>query len=80
MTDDMKIYGCNIETFKESIKQSLTYRLSGGSMVVAGLLSDAQEMMAHGDTESARMYLNKAKALVFDMLYGDMAFGPKETK
>lgn len=79
MRDDMKLYGCNIETFKESIKQSLTYRLSGGSMVVASLMSDAQEMMALGDTESARMYLNRAKALVFDMMQGDMAFGPKET-
>jgi len=78
ITNDMKMYGCNIETFKESVKRSITYRLSGGSMVVAGLMSDAQEMMAHGDIESARMYLNRAKALVFDMRYGDMAFGPKE--
>lgn len=79
MRDDMKLYGCNFETFKESIKQSLTYRLSGGSMVVASLMSDAQEMMALGDTESARMYLNRAKALVFDMRHGDMDFGSKET-
>jgi len=73
----MQMYGCNIETFKESVKQSITYR-SGGAMVVAGLMSDAQEMMAHGDSDSARMYLNRAKALVFDMMDGKMSFGPTD--
>jgi len=76
MKNDMKMYGCDIETFKESVKNSITYRFSGGAMVVAGLMSDAQEMMAHGDSDSARMYLNRAKALVFDMMDGSMSFGP----
>jgi len=76
MKNDMKMYGCDIDIFKESVKNSITYRFSGGAMVVAGLMSDAQEMMAHGDTESARMYLNRAKALVFDMMDGSMSFGP----
>jgi hypothetical protein len=39
-------------------------------MVVAGLMSDAQELMAHGDTERARQYLNKAKALLFREMRG----------
>ena len=78
VTNDMQMYGCNIETFKESVKQSITYRYSGGAMVVAGLMSDAQEMMAHGDSDSARMYLNRAKALVFDMVDGSMSFGPTD--
>ena len=77
-TNDMQMYGCNIETFKESVKHSITYRFSGGAMVVAGLMSDAQEMMAHGDSDRARMYLNRAKALVFDMTEGHMSFGPAE--
>ena len=78
MSNDMQMYGCNIETFKESVKQSITYRVSGGAMVVAGLMSDAQEMMAHGDSNSARMYLNRAKTLVFDMTDGKMSFGPTD--
>ena len=78
MSNDMQMYGCNIETFKESVKQSITYRFSGGAMVVAGLMSDAQEMMAHGESDSARMYLNRAKALVFDMTEGLMSFGPTD--
>jgi len=76
MKNDMKMYGCDIDIFKESVKNSITYRFSGGAMVVAGLMSDAQEMVAHGDSDSARMYLNRAKALVFDMMDGKMSFGP----
>ena len=78
MSNDMQMYGCNIETFKESVKQSITYRFSGGAMVVAGLMSDAQEMMAHGESDSDSMYLNRAKALVFDMTEGLMSFGPTD--
>jgi hypothetical protein len=48
-------------------------------MVLAGLLSDAQELMAMGDTETARKYINRAKALMFDMRYtGKLTFLPKE--
>ena len=74
----MQMYGCNIDIFKESVKNSITYRFSGGAMVVAGLMSDAQEMMALGDSDSARMYLNRAKTLIFDMMDGKMSFGPAE--
>lgn len=59
------MYGCDIEAFKESIKDSVTYKLMGGGMVIAGILSDAQELLAMGDNESARQYLNRAKALMF---------------
>ncbi len=75
MIDQM--YGCDIEAFKECVKDSITYKLSGGAMVVAGLMSDAQEMMAHGDTEQARQYLNRAKALVFDMVEHNLNFFPE---
>lgn len=81
MTDkQFQMYGCDIQAFRESVKDSLTYKLSGGVMILAGLLSDAQELMAMGDTETARKYLNRAKALMFDMTYagGDLTFLPKE--
>lgn len=75
MTDaDKMMYGCDIEAFKESVKQSFTYRVTGGYMVVASLLSDAQEQLAHGDDFGARQTLNKAKALIFDMADGGMTF------
>ena len=75
----MQMYGCDFQAFKESVENSLTYKLSGGVMVLAGLLSDAQELMAMGDTETARKYLNRAKALMFHMRYtGNLTFLPKE--
>ena len=71
-TKEITMYGCDIEAFKENVRDSITYELSGGAMVVAGLMSDAQELMALGDTETARQYLNRAKALVFDMMDCDI--------
>jgi len=35
-------------------------------MYAAGILSDAQEAMASGDTENARQYMNKAKCIMFN--------------
>ena len=67
----MQMYGCDFDAFKESVKDSITYKVSGGFMVLAGLLSDAQELMVMGDTETAMKYLNRAKALMFDMRYTD---------
>ena len=76
---EIQMYGCDFQAFKESVEDSITYKLSGGVMVLAGLLSDAQELMAMGDTETARQYLNRAKALMFDMRWTDrLTFLPKE--
>ena len=72
--NDKMMYGCDIEAFKESVKESFTYKHQGGYMVVASLLSDAQEQLAHGDDFGARQTLNKAKALIFDMADGGMTF------
>jgi hypothetical protein len=71
---DKMMYGCDIEAFKESVKDSFTYKFTGGYMVIASLLSDAQEQLAHGDDFGARQTLNKAKALIFDMADGGMTF------
>jgi hypothetical protein len=35
-------------------------------------MSDAQEVMAFGDVESARKYLNKAKYLLFKIMDGEL--------
>jgi hypothetical protein len=72
--NDKMMYGCDIEAFKESVKESFTYKHQGGYMVVASLLSDAQEQLAHGQDFGARQTLNKAKALIFDMADGDLTF------
>ena len=76
--NDKMMYGCDIEAFKESVKDSFTYKATGGYMVIASLLSDAQEQLAHGQDFNARQTLNKAKALLFDMADGDMTFNVRK--
>ena len=55
------IYGCSIADFKESIEESFTFRVSGPEMIVASLMSDAQEEMSRGLYEAARQTMNRAK-------------------
>jgi hypothetical protein len=69
---DIQMYGCNFQDFLESVTDSITYKLSGANMVVAGLMSDAQEQMAFGDTESARQTLNRAKGVLFAVMEGEL--------
>lgn len=78
-TNEQSMYGCDIEQFKASIRESITYRYTGGNMVVAGLMSDAQELIAMGQTEAARQMLNRAKAVLFDIMDGEMS-GNAEVK
>jgi hypothetical protein len=67
------MYGLNnIDEFIDSITDSFTYRGCGADMIVAGLMSDAQEQMAHGDTEGARHTLNRAKAVLFKIMDGNL--------
>jgi hypothetical protein len=71
------MFGCDIETFTGLMKDSITYKLSGGAMVIAGLLSDVQEQIHHGNNEGARQTLNCAKALLFDALDGTFNLLPE---
>lgn len=72
MEQQILMYGCDIEAFEESVVDSVTYRFTGANMVIAGLMSDAQEVMAFGDVESARKYLNQAKYLLFKVMDGEL--------
>jgi hypothetical protein len=70
---NFNMYGvANIEVYIQQVKKSMTYKLSGGNMVVAGLMSDAQEMMLHNDVERARQTLNIAKAILFAIMEGEL--------
>lgn len=67
------MYGfADIDAYVESVKESITYKFTGANMVVAGLMSDAQELMAHGDVERARQTLNVAKAVMFEIMDGNL--------
>ncbi len=70
---DIQMYGvADIDAYINSVVNSFTYKVTGGNMVVAGLMSDAQELMSFGDTEGARKTLNIAKAIVFQIMDGQL--------
>jgi hypothetical protein len=69
---NFNMYGCDIDEFIEDITDSVTYRVSGASMIVAGLMSDAQELLALGENEQARKTLNCAKAILFKIMDGEL--------
>lgn len=61
------MYGCT-EADIEAMYRDTIYRKTdpdtGGCMLVMAILSDAQEALAHGDAESNRRWINKAKYLI----------------
>ena len=68
-----RMYGvADIDAYVESVKGSFTYKTVGGNMIVAGLMSDAQELLSVGDNERARQTLNRAKAVLFEIMDGRM--------
>ena len=67
---EYQAYGGHKDEIVESVKDSITFKLSGPGMVIASYLSDAQEMIAMGGTEKARQYINIAKMLMFEFELG----------
>ena len=76
-TREIKMYGTTEAALRESIERSMTFKVSGPAMIVAGMLSDVQEMMAYGpydsDTlaniqEDQRLQLNRAKWVLFEYM------------
>ena len=72
MNKQITMYGCDINEFVASVKESITYQLTGANMVIAGLMSDAQEELIHGSDEGARQTLNRAKHLLFMVMDGEL--------
>ena len=67
---ELQAYGASKSDILESIKDSITFRLSGPGMVVASYLSDAQEMIEYDSKESARQFINIAKMLMMEFELG----------
>jgi hypothetical protein len=68
-----QMYGfADIDAYVESIKDSITYKFTGGNMVVAGLMSDAQELIAGGAQDRSRQTLNIAKHILFLIMDGEL--------
>ena len=67
----VSMYGVTEAGMRESIESSITFKLSGPAMIVAGMMSDAQEMMAYeqpdfNTIEDQRQLLNRAKWVLFE--------------
>ena len=67
---ELQAYGSSKADILESVKDSITFKLSGPGMVIASYLSDAQELIAVNDGERARQYINIAKMLMFEFELG----------
>lgn len=61
-------YGMTEDNIREQYMQSTTARLSGLEMVVMGILSDAQELLAMDRKEAARKQMNIAKFILCEMM------------
>jgi hypothetical protein len=64
----LKMYGCDIEAFLASCRESATMASSGPGMIAASILSDAQELIAAGCPEEARQMINRAKRWISDSI------------
>ena len=61
-------YGMSAADIREQYMESITARFSGLEMVVMGVLSDAQELLAMGRAEAARKQMNIAKFILSEMM------------
>ncbi len=72
MTEDQaRMFGMSTDDIRDDYINSLTARLSGLEQVVAGILSDSQELLNfNGDKakDQIRKNLNIAKFILFEML------------
>jgi hypothetical protein len=65
---EIRMYGCTETDIREQYMNSITAKLSGLEMVAMSVLSDAQELMAMGQTEAARKNINIAKFILSEMM------------
>jgi hypothetical protein len=73
---DLQMFGMSTDDIREQYMNSITAKLSGQEMVIAGILSDCQEMIAMKNPtipapntdEMIRKQLNIAKFILFEMM------------
>ena len=75
---EVRMYGCTEAQMREAVESGITFKLSGPAMVVAGMMSDAQELIntEYGEVdfnraEDARQQLNRAKWVLFEYIMKD---------
>lgn len=66
---DLQMFGMSTDDIREQYMNSITAKFSGQEMVIAGILSDCQEILAYGNnSETIRKQLNVAKFILFEMM------------
>jgi hypothetical protein len=74
---ETKCYGMSEQEIRERYMESITARFSGLEMVVMGIMSDCQEMMAMGtgprSVEYVRKKMNVAKFILAEMMDAKVA-------
>jgi len=65
---EIQMFGMTEQDIREQYMDSITAKFSGLEMVVAGVLSDAQELLAMGRQEAARQQMNVAKFILFEIM------------
>jgi hypothetical protein len=68
IADQVKMFGMTEDAIRDEYMDSITAKFSGLEMVVAGILSDCQELTAMGRSEQVRQQLNVAKFILFEMI------------
>ena len=72
LTWELQAYGMTEKDIREQYMESITAKFSGLEMVVMGILSDTQEMIAMGtgprSVEYVRKQMNIAKFIVSEMM------------
>jgi hypothetical protein len=69
--ENIKEYGMTENQIREQYMESVSAKLGGLELVVAGILSDCQELTAMGRSEQVRQQLNVAKFILFEMKWPD---------
>ena len=67
ISGEVQMFGMSESDIREQYMNSITAKLSGLEMVVAGILSDCQELTERGQSERVRQQLNVAKFILFEM-------------
>jgi hypothetical protein len=74
---ETKCYGMSEQEIREQYMESITAKFSGLEMVVMGIMSDCQEMMAMGtgprSVEYMRKKMNVAKFILAEMMDAKVA-------
>lgn len=65
---DVEMFGCTQKAMDAMIKncryRSMLGDTNGALMLAMGILSDAQHVMACGNTDQARQFINKSKYVI----------------